>query len=201
MSFFHLILQQRYSLCCPRFQNLGESLLQLLLCQKCNCPNMFLLLQSLLHLGCFNRYMILWFLFFFLGVSFNLIYSILFGHIYLSVLFQVSQVYQTMEIETLSQMIPFFDFSVVEKISVDAVRHNFIAMKVDHTKNVVLFGNLVCFILYLCSFWACMNSHLATHTHTLLWLVKNVIPCGLFGNIAFLGSFHWVYLADCVWLS
>ena len=56
---------------------------------------------------------------------------------------QVSRVYQTLKIESLSQMIPFFDFPVVEKISVDAVKHNFIAMKVDHIKGVVLFGNLV----------------------------------------------------------
>ena len=40
-------------------------------------------------------------------------------------------------------MIPFFDFSMVEKISVDAVKHNFIDMKVDHMKGVVLFGNMV----------------------------------------------------------
>ncbi|GKV07478.1 hypothetical protein SLEP1_g19253 [Rubroshorea leprosula] len=60
----------------------------------------------------------------------------------LRLLQQVSQVYQTMKIENLSQMIPFFDFSMVEKISVDAVKHNFIAMKVDHMKGVVLFGNM-----------------------------------------------------------
>ena len=48
-----------------------------------------------------------------------------------------------MKIENLSKMIPFFDFSTVEKISVDAVKHNFIAMKVDHMKGVVVFGNLV----------------------------------------------------------
>ncbi|XP_024024658.1 eukaryotic translation initiation factor 3 subunit A-like, partial [Morus notabilis] len=60
----------------------------------------------------------------------------------LRLLQQVSQVYQTMKIECLSQMIPFYDFSVVEKISVDAFKHNFIAMKVDHMKGVVLFGNL-----------------------------------------------------------
>jgi hypothetical protein len=63
-------------------------------------------------------------------------------------IFQVSQVYQTMKIESLSQMIPFFDFSAVEKISVDAVKHNFIAMKLDHMKHVVLFDTQVCFILY-----------------------------------------------------
>lgn len=51
--------------------------------------------------------------------------------------------YQTMKIESLSQMIPFFDFSAVEKISVDAVKQNFIAMKVDHSRNIVLFGTLV----------------------------------------------------------
>ncbi|KAL5853920.1 hypothetical protein ACOSQ3_009038 [Xanthoceras sorbifolium] len=60
----------------------------------------------------------------------------------LRLLQQVSKVYQMMKIESLSKMIPFFDFSVVEKISVDAVKHNFIAMKVDYMKGVVLFGNM-----------------------------------------------------------
>ncbi|GAB4848520.1 Eukaryotic translation initiation factor 3 subunit A [Ancistrocladus abbreviatus] len=55
---------------------------------------------------------------------------------------QASQVYQTMTIKSLSRMIPFFDFSVVEKISVDAVKYNFIMMKVDHTKGAVLFGRV-----------------------------------------------------------
>ncbi|KAL3728396.1 hypothetical protein ACJRO7_033046 [Eucalyptus globulus] len=59
----------------------------------------------------------------------------------LRLLKQMSQVYQTMKIEKLSQMIPFFDFLVVEKISVDAVKHSFISLKVDHAKGVVLFGN------------------------------------------------------------
>lgn len=58
-------------------------------------------------------------------------------------LFQVSHVYQTMKIESLSQMVPFFDFSHVEKISVEAVKHNFIAMKIDHMNGVVLFASLV----------------------------------------------------------
>ncbi|KAA0063774.1 hypothetical protein IC582_029097 [Cucumis melo] len=60
----------------------------------------------------------------------------------LRLLQQVSKVYQTMKIESLSQMIPFFDFSAVEKISVDAVKQNFIGMKIDHSRNIVLFGNL-----------------------------------------------------------
>ncbi|CAA3000718.1 eukaryotic translation initiation factor 3 subunit A-like [Olea europaea subsp. europaea] len=54
---------------------------------------------------------------------------------------QVSQVYQTMNIDNLSKTIPFFDFSIVEKISVDAVKHHFFAMKVDYMKGSVSFGN------------------------------------------------------------
>ncbi|CAE6181099.1 unnamed protein product [Arabidopsis arenosa] len=37
---------------------------------------------------------------------------------------------------------PFFDFSTDETISADAVRNNFVDMKVDHIKGVVIFGNL-----------------------------------------------------------
>ncbi|MCS4558950.1 PCI domain-containing protein, partial [Shewanella sp. C32] len=50
----------------------------------------------------------------------------------LRVLQQASQIFQSVKIDMLSRMIPFFDFSVVEKISVDAVKHNFVAMKVNH---------------------------------------------------------------------
>ncbi|XP_059652352.1 eukaryotic translation initiation factor 3 subunit A [Cornus florida] len=60
----------------------------------------------------------------------------------LRLLQQVSQVYQTITVSSLSKMIPFFDFSAVEKISVDAVKHNFVVMKVDHMKGAVIFGNL-----------------------------------------------------------
>ncbi|KAE8678116.1 Eukaryotic translation initiation factor 3 subunit A [Hibiscus syriacus] len=60
----------------------------------------------------------------------------------LRLLKQVSHVYQSMKIESMSQIIPFFDFSMVEKISVDAVKHKFIAMKVDHMKGVVVFGDM-----------------------------------------------------------
>ncbi|KAG4928218.1 hypothetical protein JHK82_053903 [Glycine max] len=52
----------------------------------------------------------------------------------------VSNVYQSMKIETLSGMIPFFDFAQVEKISVDAVKQKFVSMKVDHMKNAVIFS-------------------------------------------------------------
>ncbi|CAK9188599.1 unnamed protein product [Ilex paraguariensis] len=58
----------------------------------------------------------------------------------LRLLQQVSHVYQTMKIETLSGMIPFSDIAAVEKISVDAVKHNFLTMKIDHLKGAVLFG-------------------------------------------------------------
>ncbi|RID72796.1 hypothetical protein BRARA_C04673 [Brassica rapa] len=60
----------------------------------------------------------------------------------LRLLQHVSKMYQTMKIEFLAQLVPFLDFSDVEKISVEAVKHNFIAMKVDHAKGFVTFGNL-----------------------------------------------------------
>ncbi|GFP90042.1 eukaryotic translation initiation factor 3 subunit a [Phtheirospermum japonicum] len=59
----------------------------------------------------------------------------------LRVLQRVSQVYQTMNIDSLSKIIPFFDFPTVEKISVDAVKSNFLAMKVDYRKGAIFFGN------------------------------------------------------------
>lgn len=51
--------------------------------------------------------------------------------------------YQTIQIGNLSKMIPFFDFAAIEKISVDAVRHNFVAIKVDHINGAVFFGKQV----------------------------------------------------------
>ncbi|CAI0404951.1 unnamed protein product [Linum tenue] len=60
----------------------------------------------------------------------------------LRLLRQVSQVYNTMRIENLSRMIPFFGFDVVERIAVDAVKHEFIAMKVDHMNSVVMFEDV-----------------------------------------------------------
>ncbi|KAL5228760.1 hypothetical protein ABZP36_017025 [Zizania latifolia] len=59
----------------------------------------------------------------------------------LRILQQASQIFQSMKIDMLSKMIPFFDFAVVEKISVDAVKHNFVAMKVNHLSGAVHFGN------------------------------------------------------------
>ncbi|KAL2457978.1 Eukaryotic translation initiation factor 3 subunit A [Abeliophyllum distichum] len=59
----------------------------------------------------------------------------------LRLLQQVSQVYQTMNIDNLSRIIPFSDFSIVEKISVDAVKHNFLTMKVNYMRGSIIFGN------------------------------------------------------------
>ncbi|KAL5719411.1 hypothetical protein ACHQM5_012192 [Ranunculus cassubicifolius] len=60
----------------------------------------------------------------------------------LRLLQQVSVVYQTMKISVLSKMIPFFDFSALEKIAVDATKYKFIAMKFNHLKGMVTFGTL-----------------------------------------------------------
>eukprot|EP00249_Psilotum_nudum_P025011 c29348_g1_i1 orf=523-3702(-) len=59
----------------------------------------------------------------------------------LRMLQQVSQVYETMKIVALTRMIPFFDFSVVEKLSVDAAKYNFVQVKIDHLKGIVHFGS------------------------------------------------------------
>ncbi|CAA0841146.1 Eukaryotic translation initiation factor 3 subunit A [Striga hermonthica] len=59
----------------------------------------------------------------------------------LRLLQRVSQVYQSMNIDNLSRMIPFFDFPTVEKISADAVKNNFLTMKVDYKKGAIFFGN------------------------------------------------------------
>ncbi|KAG6692964.1 hypothetical protein I3842_10G140800 [Carya illinoinensis] len=78
----------------------------------------------------------------------------------LRLLQQASQVYQMMKIESLSRMTPFFDISVVEKISVDAVKYNFVALKVDHMKGVVIFDNT-------CVESEILRDHLATLAETL----------------------------------
>ncbi|XP_051124067.1 eukaryotic translation initiation factor 3 subunit A-like [Andrographis paniculata] len=59
----------------------------------------------------------------------------------LRVLQQVSRVYQTLKSETLSQMIPFFESHVVEKILVDAVKQNYASMKVNYVKGAIIVGN------------------------------------------------------------
>lgn len=56
---------------------------------------------------------------------------------------QVSQVYQTIKITNLTDMVTFTDFTAVEKLIVEAVKYNFVQMKVDHLKGVVSFGGQV----------------------------------------------------------
>ncbi len=56
---------------------------------------------------------------------------------------QASQVYSTMKISELTRMVSFFDFSTVEKLIVEAVKYNYVQMKVDHLREVVSFGSQV----------------------------------------------------------
>lgn len=53
--------------------------------------------------------------------------------------------YETVNIASLSKMIPFFSFSVVEKLAVDAVKYNFLQVKFDHLKGTLHFGSQVFF--------------------------------------------------------
>ena len=72
-------------------------------------------------------------------------------------MFPVLQVYQTMKITSLSNMIPFYDFHAVEKFSVDVVKYNFLQLNIDHSKGIVQFGiqvkkfNFIAFIILLIS--------------------------------------------------
>lgn len=90
---------------------------------------------------------------------------------------QVSQVYQTMKIETLSRMIPFSEFAVVEKIAVDAVKNNFISIRIDHMKGAVFFGSQVWFHF---GFEQCpppphpMQESLCCHCGTVLLILPRV---------------------------
>jgi translation initiation factor 3 subunit A len=59
----------------------------------------------------------------------------------LRVLQQASHVYSTIKISEITRMITFFDFSIIEKLIVEAVKYNFVQMKVDHLKEVVNFGS------------------------------------------------------------
>lgn len=63
-------------------------------------------------------------------------------------LLQVSQVYQTIKIESLAKMLPFLNFSEIEKISVEAVAHNLFSLKIDHARGSVIFGKLVSYLIF-----------------------------------------------------
>ena len=51
--------------------------------------------------------------------------------------------YQTMKITALSKIIPFYDFSIIDKLSVDVVKYNFLPLNIDHSKGIVQFGSQV----------------------------------------------------------
>eukprot|EP00239_Pterosperma_sp_CCMP1384_P002815 CAMPEP_0197846884 /NCGR_PEP_ID=MMETSP1438-20131217/4694_1 /TAXON_ID=1461541 /ORGANISM="Pterosperma sp., Strain CCMP1384" /LENGTH=1059 /DNA_ID=CAMNT_0043458663 /DNA_START=84 /DNA_END=3263 /DNA_ORIENTATION=- len=59
----------------------------------------------------------------------------------LRLLQQVSQVYQSMKMPHLQSMIPFLTFDEVEKQIVDAVKYNYIQVRIDYQKQSVLFGS------------------------------------------------------------
>ncbi|GBG79223.1 hypothetical protein CBR_g29275 [Chara braunii] len=59
----------------------------------------------------------------------------------LRLLQQVSQVYTTMKIRHLANMIPFGDFNYIEKLAMDAVKYNYVQVRVDHLKGTVQFGS------------------------------------------------------------
>ena len=52
---------------------------------------------------------------------------------------QSSQVYQTMKLETLQQMVPFMEFSQVERILVDATKGGAVSVRLDHQNKCVRF--------------------------------------------------------------
>eukprot|EP00897_Mesotaenium_endlicherianum_P001035 jgi/Mesen1/10932/ME000095S10273 len=58
----------------------------------------------------------------------------------LRILQQVGQVYDTMKMASVSRMIPFGDFAFVEKLAVDAVKYNFLQVKINHQQGTLLFG-------------------------------------------------------------
>jgi translation initiation factor 3 subunit A len=52
---------------------------------------------------------------------------------------QSSQVYQTMKLETLQRVVPFLEFSQVERILVDATKGGAVAVRLDHQNKCVRF--------------------------------------------------------------
>jgi translation initiation factor 3 subunit A len=52
---------------------------------------------------------------------------------------QSAAVYQTMKLETLQRMVPFLEFSQVERILVDATKGGAVSVRLDHQKQCVVF--------------------------------------------------------------
>ncbi|CAL8465076.1 g4611 [Coccomyxa elongata] len=60
----------------------------------------------------------------------------------LRVLRQLSEVYSVMTISSLAALIPFMGFSEVEQLVVEAVKHGYLQVRIDHKNNTVHFGAL-----------------------------------------------------------
>ncbi|KAK9833458.1 hypothetical protein WJX81_007146 [Elliptochloris bilobata] len=58
----------------------------------------------------------------------------------LRLLQQLSQVYSVMRVASLAALVPFFSFGEVEQFIVDAVKHNYLHVQIDHRNGTVHFG-------------------------------------------------------------
>lgn len=53
---------------------------------------------------------------------------------------QLSEVYSRMAIPQLASLVPFMTFAEVEAVVVDAVKHEYLALRVDHRSGTLTFG-------------------------------------------------------------
>ena len=58
----------------------------------------------------------------------------------LRLLKQLSEVYSTLKISSLSAMVPFATFAEIEAVIVDAVRYDYLQVRVDHRNGTLHFG-------------------------------------------------------------
>ena len=58
----------------------------------------------------------------------------------LRLLKQLSEVYSTLKISSLATLVPFATFGEIESVIVDAVRHNYLQVRVDHRNGTLHFG-------------------------------------------------------------
>lgn len=59
----------------------------------------------------------------------------------LRLLKQLSEVYSVMRISELAALVPFYTFAEVEAVVVDAVKHDYLQMRVDHRNGTLHFGS------------------------------------------------------------
>jgi len=60
--------------------------------------------------------------------------------VFIRCLQQLSRVYKTMKIEALAKMIDFVDPTQLEKMMVEAVKNNFVSLRIDHQNSQINFG-------------------------------------------------------------